>query len=187
MSSELKQKIKAMTEGGKLIRDIKLELRDFSTLGRRFIEIEDRAQELIKKVGAKPSFSMEPGYKWALCINKNAGMVHGIPDEKIIEDGDLISIDMGLVWEGYHVDTSVSFVVGTSTPEKNDFLRAGEKALAKAIDQAWPGNSVYDISKAIEKTIKSFGYNPSFQLTGHGIGKKLHEQPLIPCITSRQD
>jgi methionyl aminopeptidase len=186
-SAELKEKNLAMREGGLLVREIKKELAAFAQVGRSFLEIENKAQALIKKVGAVPNFALEPGYEWAICINKNEGMVHGIPNDYVIADGDLISIDMGILWKNYNLDTSISFVAGSTTPEKEHFLHAGQKALNKAIDAVIAGASVFDVSKAIEKTIINAGYHPSFQLTGHGVGAKLHEEPMIPNLANRGD
>jgi methionyl aminopeptidase len=187
MTDDLKQKAQAMREGGLIVRRIKTQLQEFAQVGRTFLQVEARAQQLISDAGAVPNFSLEPGYHWAICINKNAGMVHGIPDHQTINDGDLISIDLGILWRDFNLDTSISFVAGHSNPAQEKFLAAGKKALAKVIAAARSGNSVFDLSKAIEKTITAAGYQPSFQLTGHGVGRKLHEDPLIPCVATRSD
>lgn len=181
------EKYQAMREGGKHLRRIKNQLQEFAVVGRLFSEVEELAQKLIRDCGAKPNFSLVPGYKWAICINKNEGIVHGLPNETIIEDGDLISIDLGLLWQNWNLDTSISFIAGKSTPEKDYFLAVGQKALRKTIDRAMPGNSIYDLSHEIEKTIKRAGFDPSGQLAGHYIGRKLHEDPLIPCVAHKAD
>lgn len=176
-----------MREGGAKLNKIKKQLIDFSVIGRSFLEIENQAQKLIREEGAVPNFSLVPGYKWAICINKNEGIVHGIPNETIINDGDLISIDLGLLWQGWNLDTSISFIAGKSNSQLDYFLQIGQKALRKTIALAQAGNSVYDLSMMIEKTIQRAGFSPSYQLAGHFIGKKLHEDPLIPCVGRKVD
>jgi methionyl aminopeptidase len=187
MTKDLEQKITAMREGGKRLGQIKQQLAEFTQVGTTFEAIEVEAQRLIKAAGASPSFSTVPGYHWATCIMKNEGMEHGIPKGKIVEDGDIIKIDAGLIYDGYHLDTTTSFIVGTSTTEKELFLEVGQRALAKAINKARVGNTVYDISSAMQRVIEGAGFSCVYQLTGHGVGKDLHEDPSIPCVAQRAD
>src|SRR5690606_30189993 len=151
----------------------------FTQVGTTFEAIEAEAQKLIKQTGATPSFSTVKGYDWATCIMKNDEMCHGIPQGKTVAAGDVIKIDVGLMWEGYHLDTTITFAVGEVSPEIKTFLEIGQRALTKAIDKARPGNSVYDISRAMQKVVEEHGYSAVYQLTGHGIGKKLHDEPEI--------
>lgn len=183
--TDIDHKISAMRTGGKKLARVKQGLIAFTRVGIRFEEIEAEAQRLIKAEGAIPSFSTVPGYDWATCLMKNDEMCHGIPAGKKVDDGDVIKIDVGLIWEGYHLDTTTTVVAGTSTPEIDQFLTVGKKALAKAIDRARVGSSVYDLSAAMEKTVTRSGYSAVYQLTGHGIGKKLHDDPEIPCVAYR--
>jgi methionyl aminopeptidase len=131
---------------------------------------------------------MVPGYKWATCINVNQGVVHGIPGKYRLQNGDLLSLDIGMFYKGLHTDMATTIQAG-NLPKRQaaaikigKFLRAGERALEKAIQVAKVGNRVGHISAAIEKEIKKAGFNPIEALTGHGIGKKLHEEPKIPCF-----
>jgi methionyl aminopeptidase len=187
MKTEYHTKIAAMTEGGALLGQVKKQLRAFTHVGTRFEDIEAEAQRLIKAVGAKPSFSTVPGYSWATCLMKNDETCHGIPRHKVVEDGDVMKIDVGLIWQGYHLDTTDTFVVGKSTKEIDTFLAVGRKSLQKAIERARVGNSVYDVSAAMEKVVTRGGYNLVYQLCGHGISKELHEKPDIPCLAQRAD
>ncbi len=184
---QLAEKIASMRTGGAKLRTIRDQLQAASTVGTSFAAIEDMAQKLITAAGATPNFSLVPGYKWAICINKNEGIVHGIPDQTLINDGDLISIDLGLIWQGWNLDTSISFIAGTSNPALEQFLEIGRRALQKTINQALPGNTVYDLSRATEKTIRKAGADPSHQLAGHYIGRQLHESPLIPNVAQKSD
>jgi len=186
-NKDTKQKIEAMREGGKALGKIKAQLQAFVKIGTTFEQIEDKAQDLIKKTGMVPSFSTVPGYHWATCVMKNHEVCHGIPKGKKVEDGDVISIDIGLINNGYHLDTSITFPVGKVSQEIEEFLEAGKVSLEKAIAQARVGNSVYDISFAMEKPLKRKGYGVVFQLTGHGVGEELHMDPAIPCIANKAD
>ncbi len=182
------EKITAMREGGHRLGAVRDQLAKFAQVGMTFADVEAEAQRLIAAADAKPNFAMVPGYHWATCIMKNDEMCHGIPTaQKIIEDGDLMTIDVGLLWHGYHLDTTTSFIVGKVDPVKEEFLAVAKKALAKAIAQAKPGNSIYDVSYAMEHTIEKHGWEMVYQLTGHSIGKELHMAPYVPCIAQRSD
>lgn len=187
MNTHTQKKIVAMTEGGKALGLIKTQLQKFAIIGTTFDQIEAEAQRLIKKAGMKPSFSTVPGYHWATCIMRNEEVCHGIPKGKKIHDGDVITIDIGLINNGYHLDTTMTFPVGTVSEEIQEFLAVGQKSLDNAIDQARIGNSVYDISFAMEKPLKRKGYGVVYQLTGHGVGEALHMEPAIPCSPSKAD
>lgn len=186
--SEQEKRIIAMRYGGKLLGEVKQELRAFTEVGSTFADIEAHAQLLIKAKGAQPSFSTVPNYHWATCIMKNDELCHGIPtSEKKVSDGDIITIDVGLIYNGYHLDTTTTFVVGTSSPEKDHFLEVGQKSLSKAINKARIGNTVYDISAAMERVVVSEGFSCVYQLCGHGIGQELHMEPEVPCIAQRRN
>lgn len=187
MKNNLNNKIKSMREGGKALGKIKDELQASVKVGITFEQIEIKAQKLIKQAGMKPSFSTVPGYDWATCVMQNHEVCHGIPKGKKVSDGDIITIDIGLINNGYHLDTSITFTVGKVSDEITEFLETGKKSLEKAIEQARIGNSVYDISFAMEKPLKRKGYGVVFQLTGHGVGEELHMDPAIPCVASKSD
>lgn len=178
------EEFEIMKEGGKKLSFIKNELVKATKVGISAATIDTLAEKLILESGGKPSFKMVKGYSWSTCINVNKGVVHGIPHKNLIfKEGDLISIDLGLYYKGYHTDTSISFDLNGSKKIKK-FLNAGKEAFENAILSINPNNSyVYDISKAIEDTVKKYGYRPILDLTGHGIGKNLHENPYIPCFT----
>jgi methionyl aminopeptidase len=152
-----------------------------------FAEIEAHAQYLIQQSGATPSFSTVPGYHWATCIMKNDGLCHGIPNDTRIEDGDVVTIDVGLIYGGYHLDTTTTCIIGTSTAEKRRFLELGQKALNKAIGKVFAGQSVYAVSLAMEKVLTEHNLGIVYQLTGHGVGEALHMDPAIPCVAQKAD
>lgn len=176
------QEIKVMTEGGSKLANIRNRLAKMVAPGTTPLEIEQKAQELIKNQGGQPSFQMVKNYRWATCININDGVVHGIPTSTPFKEGDLVSIDVGMFYKGFHTDTSVTLPAGATDARLEKFLEVGRLALTSAIGQAKPGNKVSDISKAIQSMVKKHGYSAVRALTGHGIGKNLHEEPQIPCF-----
>ncbi len=190
MTKSMKEKIEAMQTGGKKLAMIKQSLREAAVPGTRFEDLEALAQKLIKQEGALPSFSTVEGYEWATCITKNEGCCHGVPRDKKVEDGDVLTIDVGLIYKGFHVDTTTTFYVGDESkadPKVLEFLKIGKEAMDVAIAKARIGNSVHDISKAMQTCIEGNGYGAVYQLTGHTIGRTLHEDPQIPCIAYRSD
>ena len=178
-----KDKISAMRQGGKLLAGIKKVLAQFAQKEHNLEGINQKAEKLIKKTGGKPSLKMVEGYHLATCINVNSGVVHGIP-QGFIKKGDLVTIDIGLYYQGFHTDTSTTFVIGKATKKQQTFLILGKNTLKAAIAQALPGNKIKNISKTIQTRIESKGSNVVRELTGHGIGQELHEKPPIPCFVS---
>ncbi len=152
--------------------------------GVRLSEVENLANQYIRAEGGKPGFKMVDKYDWATCININQGVVHGVPDDKEVKSGDIVSLDMGLYYRGWHSDMAYTKEITNSKSEirNADFLRVGEEALEKAIDQVKPGNRVGHISQAIEETIGKAGYRVIPRLTGHGVGRELHQDPMIPGV-----
>lgn len=176
------KEVKIMAEAGKKLARVKKGLKKAIRIGGNAAEIESLANELIKNEQAEGSFSKVPGYKWLTCVTVNEGLVHGIPTGKLVfKKGDLVSVDVGLIFKGFNADTSFSVGLEAS-PETQEFLRIGQEAMEKAIKQAKVGNYLFDISKAIESTVEAQGYVPIKALVGHGIGRSLHEEPQIPCF-----
>lgn len=176
------QDLKIMAEGGIKLGRVKKALGQAVKAGVTAKEIEELAQKLIKEEGAEPSFTKVPNYYWATCVNVNEGLVHGIPTkETVFRDGDIVKIDVGVYFKGFHTDTSISVGVNPSS-ENKDFLRIGEETLNKALKAVKPGNHIYDISQVIEENIEKAGYSTIKALVGHGVGRELHEDPQIPCF-----
>jgi len=177
--------------GNKLARAFAKTLSEIQS-GVELSTVEDKAVKYIKMEGGKPGFKMVDDYNWATCININAGVVHGVPDSKVIKKGDIVSLDMGLFYKGWHGDMAFSKLVNGEGAEVKidkekirEFLKTGKKALEEAISQVRPGNRVGHISKAIEDTIGQAGYRVIPRLTGHGVGRELHQEPMIPGFLSR--
>jgi len=175
--------LEAMKIGGAMLGRVRKALYDFTTVGVSPKQIEFKARELIKAEGGELSFTKVPGYRWATCINLNEGIVHGIPiSETPLNDGDLVTVDVGVYYHGYHTDAAFSKVVGKSTAAKDRFLKAGLEGLKNAIAAVRPSGHIGDISLAMESTLKKYGYSATRELTGHGVGKELHEEPMISNV-----
>ncbi len=176
------EEIQIMVEGGRRLARVKNALKEAVGAGVTSMDIENLAVKLIKEEGAEGSFDKVPGYSWVTCVNVNEGLVHGVPSGDVVfKDGDVVSIDVGLYFKGFHTDTSISVGVNVS-PENKKFLNIGQKALETAISKAKVGEHIFDISKAIESTIEAAGYTTVKALVGHGVGRELHEEPQIPCF-----
>ncbi len=176
------EEIKIMKEGGEKLGRVKNALKSAVKAGVTAFDIESLANELIDKEGAEASFKKVPKYHWATCISVNEGLVHGIPTKDLVfKNGDVVSVDVGIYYKGFHTDTSISVGINPS-PENKKFLNAGEEALRQAISKVRIGNYIYDISKAIEETVEKAGYTAIRALVGHGVGRELHEDPQIPCF-----
>lgn len=183
-SLKTEEEIKIMAEGGRILGQIKKELALMVKEGVSSMDIEERAVELIAESGGEASFKKVPNYHWATCINVNAGLVHGIPSKEVIfKKGDLVSIDVGLYYKGFHTDTSVSVGIGLDAKNQK-FLDTGKVALKAAIGEVKPGNRIFDLSIAIQDTVEKAGFTPIRDLVGHGVGKNLHEEPAIPLFVS---
>ena len=178
------KKLVAMREGGKKLAGILEELLDAAEPGTSLRTIDNLAEKLIAREGGTPSFKTVKGYHWATCLCVNEAVVHGVPSDVLLTEGDMLTIDVGLLYKGFHTDTAWTKIVTSNetkvTSDKIRFLHTGEEALTKAITQAREGNHVGDISRVIQTTIEGAGYHIVHSLVGHGVGKKLHEEPQIP-------
>ncbi|MEI6690502.1 MAG: type I methionyl aminopeptidase [bacterium] len=180
MSSD---KLASMREGGLILGMVREALYHFTQIGVTPKEVEAEAQRLIKEAGAQVSFDKVPGYHWATCITINDGVVHGIPiSETKFIDGDKVMVDVGVYFKGYHTDSAFTKIVGKSNPSKDRFLKAGMEALMNSIKVVRSGAYIGEISEAMQHTLDGYGYKATRELTGHGVGKNLHEEPMIPNV-----
>lgn len=153
--------------------------------GVSLVELDKIAMDEILRLGGKPSFMSVPDYSWTTCLTINDEVVHGIPRDISLKEGDILGIDLGTVYKGYHTDAAWSVVVrgqgSEARGQKERFLEVGEKALWDGIEQAVEGNRIGDISEAIQSEIEGVGgYSVVRSLVGHGVGKNLHEEPEVP-------
>lgn len=179
-------KITCMREGGKILAAVRDAVVAAVKPGVPFEELEAIAQKELAARGAKPSFAMVPGYHWATCIAKNEECVHGIPKGKRVEFGDIITIDVGAFYKGFHTDTSITVCAGECSRRTMKFIEAGRQAVDAAIHATRAGVSVFELSKAMQEVTEGAGYRSVYQLTGHGVGRKLHEDPTIPCYADER-
>lgn len=171
------KEIQIMQEGGKRLGDVLQKLLAMAQPGVVLLDIEKEANKLIAEFGGTASFKTVKGYHWATCLCVNEVVVHGIPGAYHLKDGDELTIDVGLIYGGFHTDTAWTKIIGQ---EDSKFLKVGQEALLRAIDLARIGNRIGDISSAIQTTIEGAGYNLVKTLVGHGVGHELHEDPQVP-------
>lgn len=180
----LKEKIDAQTEGGHKLGVILDKLLEKAQVGVSLLEIETDAQRLIKEAGGTPSFQTVDGYQWATCLCVDDVVVHGIPTEYVLNEGDVLTIDVGILYKGYHTDTAWTKIVTTEKKkietDLQKFLDVGEQALWESVAQAKAGNHIGHISQATQQRIEEAGYSIVKSLVGHTVGKELHEEPQVP-------
>ncbi|SRR3989344_866 len=148
-------------------------------------ELDTIAEKAIRSLGATPSFMTVDDYKWTICTTINEQVVHGIPNNTTLKEGDILGVDIGALYMGYHSDLAITVPVGKISEETEKFLLTGRKTLEEAIKKARSGNHIQDISETIQNGIQSQGYSIVESLTGHGIGKELHEDPLVPGVGTK--
>ena len=175
------EEIAIMKECGAILNKSVKELLPIIEEGITTEEIDAQAAKLIKKNGADISFNKVPGYKWATCLPINEQIVHTMPSNRKLKNGDVLTVDIGAYLKTYHTDYATTIVVGgKTTPEIEKLLKVGEETLAKAIEVAKVGNHLGHISKVIQDAVRGNGYSVMKELTGHGIGHELHEDPFVP-------
>lgn len=153
--------------------------------GVTLLELDKIADSEIMRLGGTASFKTVSGYSWATCLTLNNEVVHGIPRPIVLKEGDLFSVDVGSILNGWHTDAAWSVIVGESGKgegegDKARFLKAGEEAMWQGISQARSGNKIGDIGAQMQKIVEGAGYSVVRSLVGHGIGRKLHEDPEVP-------
>jgi len=175
-----KQELQIMRESGKILGIVLHELQKFAVAGITTAALDEKAAEIIKSYGAKASFKGYHGYPANICTSVNDQVVHGIPGNYILRDGDILTIDAGVLYKEFHSDSAITIGIGALEPAKLKFIATAEKALAKAIATVRAGIRVRQISSVIQDTVEKNGYSCVRDLVGHGIGKQLHEDPQIP-------
>lgn len=148
--------------------------------GVKTLFFEELAQNLCKQFGVRPAFMGYHGFPFALCCSVNEEIVHGFPSERVLEEGDIVSFDMGVVYEGFNGDSARTFAVGAVSEEAQRLMDVTRDSLTKGIEQAVVGNHLYDISRAVQQHVESNGFGVVRRFVGHGIGRKLHEKPEVP-------
>lgn len=173
------KEVAMMREGGKILSEILGELKKEVKAGIKTEYFEQKAKELLERAKVKPSFLGFEGYPAVLCTSVNEEIVHALPSERALKEGDIISLDIGCFFKGYHTDMAITIPVGVVSPEITRFLRVTKKSLRLAIKKARIGNTFGDIGNTIQRYIEGQGFNVIRDLCGHGIGKNLHESPQV--------
>lgn len=177
------KEIDTMRKGGKILAETLFEVLRHAKPGVTELELDALAEKLIRSQGGEPGFKRVPGYHHATCVSTNDVVVHGIPTNYTLKEGDIIGVDCGVYLEGFHTDMSETVIVGGEeyADEKlQNFLDTGKKALNLAIEQVKPGNRIGHISRAIQVLVEGAGYSIVRELIGHGVGRELHEEPEVP-------
>lgn len=169
-----------MREANRIVARILDALEEAVRPGVPTMLFEDIAQAKCREFGVRPAFQGYHGFPFALCCSVNEEIVHGFPSDRLLKDGDIVSFDMGVVYEGFYGDSAKTFTVGEVSGKANALLDATREALACGIEQARPGNDLYDISKAIQEYVEGKGMHVVRRFVGHGIGRNLHEKPEVP-------
>jgi methionyl aminopeptidase len=179
--------IEKMQRSGHVVRQVLDELRAMVAPGVTTMDLEKTAERRIKEFGAKPAFKGYYNYPCVLCTSVNEEIVHGIPSSKrVLKDGDIVSIDCGVVMDGYYGDAAITVAVGESvSPERKKLMDVTEQSLYKAIEQVKLGNSISDIGAAVQEFVEANGFSVVREFVGHGIGTKLHEEPQVPNFKAR--
>lgn len=172
--------IDILRKAGKILASIITELKGSLTIGMTTKALDLKAETIIKKHQVLPAFKGYRGFPGCACISVNEGVVHGIGNQRIIKDGDIVSIDVGIIYNSYYSDTAVTVAVGNVSPEVARLLDIAEKSLYQGIDQARVGNHLSDISFAVQSCVELNGFSVVRDFVGHGIGRQLHEDPEIP-------
>lgn len=175
------QEIKKLRQGGQILAKIIREVIRQIKPGISIFELDQLAEELIKKAGGRPSFKGFEGYPTAACISINEEVVHAIPrKEKILKEGDIVGVDIGLEYEGLYTDMARTVAVGRISKKTNRLLKVTQKALAIGIKQVKPGQTTGDIGQAIQHYVEKHGFSVVRSLVGHGVGHQVHEEPRLP-------
>ena len=179
--------IERMRNSGRIVREVLDHVRALVRPGATTMDLERAAEKKIKDMGAKPAFKGYYDYPCVLCTSVNEEIVHGIPSEKrVLNAGDIVSIDCGVVLDGYYGDAAITVPVDDSvSPEVRKLLEVTEASLYKGIEQARVGNAVGDVGAAVQEFVEANGFSVVREFVGHGIGTKLHEEPQVPNFGAR--
>ncbi|MGA9354828.1 MAG: type I methionyl aminopeptidase [Terriglobales bacterium] len=173
--------IEKMRRSGQIVRQVLDHVRGLVAPGATTMDLEKAAEKLIAELGATPAFKGYYDYPCVLCTSVNEEIVHGIPSEKrVLKAGDIVSVDCGVVCDGYYGDAAITVPVGDTAAELKKLLEVTEGSLYKGIEQARIGNTIGHVGSAIQKHVEAAGFSIVRDFVGHGIGTKLHEAPQIP-------
>jgi methionyl aminopeptidase len=180
ISIKTEEEIKIITEAGKILARTMKELEKMVRPGIKTIELDRAAEALILSQKAKPAFKGYAGFPHSLCVSVNENLVHGLPSDYVLKEGDIVGLDLGVLFNGFNTDMAITVAVGNVSLDAKKLIDVTKKSLSLAIKQVKAQNTTGDIGNAVEKFIEGYGYGIVKDLCGHGIGKDLHEDPKIP-------
>jgi methionyl aminopeptidase len=173
--------LERMREAGRLVGEVLAELAGLVAPGVTTADLDAVAEKRIARAGATPAFKGYHGYPATICASINDEVIHGIPSgRRLLNDGDIISIDVGASLNGYFGDSAITLPVGQVSEEAATLLRVTEEALYKAIDRVRPGSRISDLGHAVQKHVEAYGFSVVREFVGHGIGQRMHEEPQVP-------
>jgi methionyl aminopeptidase len=188
MSVKIKSdnEIELMREAGRILARVHQDLGKAIKPGMSTLEIDRLGEEMIRSYGCTPSFLNYCGYPASICVSVNEEVVHGIPSaDRIVQEGDIVSLDAGVIYKGYHSDAARTVAVGEISEEAKKLIEVTRMSFFEGIKKARAGGRLFDISTAISDYAESFGYGVVYDLVGHGIGSHLHEEPEVPNFRPR--
>lgn len=174
------REIELMREAGRIVALVHQTLKDFIQPGVTTLEIDEICEKTIRDAGATPSFLHLYGFPNAVCTSINEVVVHGIPSDRKLKEGDIISVDVGACYKGYHGDSAWTYAVGHVSDDAAHLMKVTEESLYAGLAQVKPGNRLSDISHAVQVYLESHGCSTPRDYTGHGIGTNVHEDPAVP-------
>ncbi|MBS6395884.1 MAG: type I methionyl aminopeptidase [Clostridiales bacterium] len=181
------KEIEKMREAGRLLEIVHDEMAKIIRPGISTMDINERGEKVIRELGCVPNFLNYGGFPASICVSVNEEVVHGIPKrDRILKEGDIVSLDAGLIYEGYHSDAARTHAVGQVSEEVQKLLDVTKQSFFEGIKYAKAGNHLFDISAAIDDYVSQFGYGIVQDLVGHGIGTSLHEDPQVPNFRQKR-
>lgn len=181
------REIELMRESNRLLAEVHKALEESIRPGMTTLDVDRLGEKLIRERGGIPNFKNYNGYPASICVSVNDEVVHGIPSKyRVLQEGDIVSLDAGLIYKGYHSDAARTHAVGKVSPEKQKLMDVTKQSFFEGMKYAKAGNYLYDISNAIDAYVSQFGYGIVRDLVGHGIGTHLHEDPQIPNFAQKK-
>ena len=178
------EEIAAMRQAGRIVATVLEILKSQIRPGMKTKELDTITAREVERLGAEPSFKGYRGFPANLCTSVNDEIVHGIPGERVLHEGDIVSLDLGVIFDGFQGDAAVTVAIGDISPQAKDLIETTRGALSAGIDAACPGARLGDVSVAIQNYAESRGYSVVREYTGHGIGRNMHEDPQVPNCTT---
>jgi methionyl aminopeptidase len=174
-----KRELEIMRHSGKLVAQVLQRLAKMAEPGITLLDLDAEAERLTLEAGATPAFKGYQGYKHSLCTSVNEQVVHGVPSARKLKDGDIVGLDFGLVYDGFYGDSAITVPIGEVSEAAHQLMKATVDSLYAGIAASRAGNTLKDVARAIESTVKPMGYGIVREFVGHGIGQKLHEEPQV--------